>query len=77
MRTKKTQAVWAAVALMASICFASQAFAWGSATHAYISDNLSKGDRNPGRRSTATIGRGCVWLNMSGHPAQTLNCCTG
>jgi hypothetical protein len=71
MRTKKTQAVWAAVALMASICFASQAFAWGSATHAYISDNLSKGDRNPLQKIYGNMA-GDVFGYMSGHPAQTL-----
>ena len=39
-RTKRTQTALAAMMLVASICFASQAFAWGSATHAYICDHL-------------------------------------
>ncbi|MCU0563476.1 MAG: hypothetical protein MUE48_05975 [Desulfobacterales bacterium] len=44
-RTKRTQAALATLVLAVCIGFASQAFAWGSATHAYICDHL--GARGP------------------------------
>ena len=53
-RTKRTQTALAALMLVASICFASQAFAWGSATHAYICDHL--GARGPVRNLNEMYG---------------------
>lgn len=53
-RTKRTQTALTAMMLVASICFASQAFAWGSATHAYICDHL--GAQGPARNLNEMYG---------------------
>ncbi len=47
MGKHRTRTALAAAIVLMSTCLASQAFAWGSATHAYICDHIGKGDRYP------------------------------
>ena len=56
-KMRKTQTALAALVLVTSICFSSQASAWGSATHAYICDHSGKGERYPLQNLNEIYGR--------------------